>query len=302
MYWPKSRAFDLTIGGLALPIVLFVWAVGCERRSVHTGERESPVLVRVDGEALTKHDFDLFLPSDYQDVLTADEKRECLDRWITTQLLYDEAIRRGLGVSPDIDARLEHYKKDLVAHELVQKVIQERAVVTEAEARAYYDEHREEYLKEFRVSHILVDTPEAAEKVRSLLGSKSFTYLARRYSIDKHTHGGGDLGYLSRGNMLPEFEDVVFSMKVGDVSDVIESEFGYHIIKITDIRDARFTLDFADVAMEVEQILTLNKRNAVYDSLVATLRSNAKIEIVDDVFGLNRSDDGDSLSQTPEPE
>jgi peptidyl-prolyl cis-trans isomerase C len=302
MFLPRFRTVDLTIGGLALPIVFLLGTVGCERRSVHTGEQESPVLVRVNGESLTKRDFNFFLPSDYQNVLTAEERQEYLERWITTQLLYEEAIRSGLGVSPDIDARLEHYKKDLVAHRLVQKVIQERAVVTEEEVRAYYDEHREEYLKEFRVSHILVDTPEAAEEVKTLLGSKSFTYLARRHSIDKHTRGGGDLGYLSRGNMLPEFEDVVFSMKVGDVSDVIESEFGYHIIKVTDIRDANFTLELADVAMEVEQILTLNKRNAVYDSLVATLRSRARIETVDDVAGFEQNDNVDSLSQTPEPQ
>ncbi|MEJ2721372.1 MAG: peptidylprolyl isomerase, partial [bacterium] len=135
-----------------------------------------------------------------------------------------------------------------------------------------------------RVSHILVDTPEKAEEVKSLLGSKSFAYLVRKYSIDKHARAGGDLGYLSKGNMLPEFEDVVFKMKVGDVSDVVESEFGYHIIKVTDIRDAQYKLEFADVEQEMEHVLTMEKREAVYDSLIASLWAKADIEYPTDTF------------------
>lgn len=291
----------VAIGGFVLPIVLLAGTIGCERRSLTPEGEDSPVVARVNETTLTKRDFESILPEDYQDVLTTSERREYLDRWITTQLLYDEAMRAGLGSSPDIDARLESFKKDLIADQLVQQVIQERASVTEREVRAYFEAIRVQYEKELRVSHILVDTPEKAEKVKSLLDSKSFGYLVGRYSIDKHAGGGGDLGYLSKGNMLPEFEDVVFSMKVGDVSDVVESEFGYHIIKVTDIRDAHYKLDYPDVAQEMEHVLTMEKREAVYDSLVTALWGGAKIEIVEDTFGVTSSMNADSLVQAPTP-
>jgi peptidyl-prolyl cis-trans isomerase C len=250
----------------------------CERRLPGSGEPHSPVLARVNGKELTKRDFDRFLPADYQATLTAEEVRDYLDRWVTSQLLYEEALRSGVTVSRDVEARAEQYKRDLVAEQFVQKVIEDRAVVTGADVQLFYEAHRDEYEREYRVSHILVTDPEVAEKVRSLLDSWSFEALAKKYSVDKHSNIGGDLGYLSRGNMIPEFEGVLYGMQVGDVSDVIATEFGYHIIKITDIRDTQHALEYADIAEAITNTLTLEKRRAVYDSLVAAVRRRAEIE------------------------
>lgn len=280
----RHRITGMTTGGFVLPIVvlaaclMLAGAVGCERRPLRSEKDDSPVLVTVNGKELTKRDFDVFLPEDYQSILTSQERRDYLDRWITTQLIYEEAVASGMGVSAEIESRLEQYRMDLIADQLLQKVIEEKAVVTDEDVLAYYNSHKNEYLQEYRVSHILVNTPEDAEKVKSLLSSKSFTYLVQRYSVDKHARAGGDLGYLSKGNMVPEFEEVVFGMEVGEISDIIESDFGYHIIKIMDIREARVKLEFLDVAEDLANILTMRKRQAVYDSLVTTLRSRARIE------------------------
>lgn len=287
------------IGGSALPIVLSALAAGCERRPLRSQQEQSPVLVKIDGESLTKREFDFFLPEDYQHILTSEEKWEYLGRWITTQLLYDEAMRTGFGVSSDIEARLEQYRKDLIAHRLVEKVIQENAIVSEAEILAYYEAHKEEYLKEYRVSHILVNTPEDAQKVRQLLTTRSFLWVERKYSIDKHSRAGGDLGYLSKGNMISEFENVVFGMKIGQESDVIESEFGYHIIRLADIRDARVKLKFEEVRAEIGNSLTLQKRQSVYDSLVTALEARASIEYVGDALGFSTESATDTLVRNP---
>jgi len=257
------------------------------------------VLATVNGKQLTKREFDLFLPEDYQNVLTAEEKREYLDRWITTQLLYEEALKSGLRASPDIDARIEQYKKDLIADRLVQKVIEERAVVSDKEVRDYYEAQKLEFEKEYRVSDILVDTPEAADTVRTLLKSRSFEAVAKERSLDKHSGAGGDLGYLSRGNMIPEFEGVIYKMQVGEVSDVIETEFGYHIIKVTGIRDSQAQMEYADIAPEIADDLTLQKRQAVYDSLVAALRTRADIEYTDDAARATSASEPDPGARRP---
>lgn len=274
------------IGGVALPIAVSFVCGACERRLPASGEPAGPVLARVNGEELTERDLDRLLPQDYKTTLTAEEIRDCLDRWVNTQLLYEEALKAGMEVSQDIEARVEQYKKDLLAEQFVQKVIEERAVVTGAQVQRFYDEHREEYEREYRVSHILVTDEEVAEKVRSLIGSRSFESLARKYSVDKHSNAGGDLGYLSRGNMIPEFEGVIYGMQVDDVSDVIATEFGYHIIKVTDIRETQSTLEYADIAEEITNILTLEKRHAVYDSLVESVRRRAEIEYTKDAAAL----------------
>lgn len=272
----------------------------CERRDFGAQNRDaSPVLVSVGGTDLTKREFDVYLPENYQDILTSDEAHGYLDRWIDTQLLYDEAARRGMRTTPEIEERIEQYRKDLIADELVQQVINEQATVTEAEVQAYYDAHKHEYQTEWRVSHILVNTLEEAEAVKARIGTNSFVYLARRYSIDKYSGAGGDLGYLSKGNMIAAFEPVVFKMKKGDVSDIIETEFGYHILQVTDVREARVKLSYDDVRAEIANELMLEKRKEVYDNLIASLRSSAQIKITDEALGLGVASFVDTLSNGP---
>lgn len=285
------------IGSCVLPFVL-MGVIACERLPEGTLEAPSKVLVEVNGETLTQREFDLLLPEDYEEVLTGAEKREYVDRWITTQLLYGEVRRSGMSIAADVDVRVRQYRRDLIADQLVQKIIRERATVSEDEVKAYYNAHANEYLTEYRVSHILVNTLDDAEKVKALIGKNSFTYLARRYSIDKHSGAGGDLGYLQRGNMIPEVEDVVFGMNVGEVSDIIESEFGYHIITVTDIRDARFKISYEDAREEITNLLMLEKRESVYDDLIATLRQRADIYIDEASLGFTNSTDDSTSANT----
>jgi peptidyl-prolyl cis-trans isomerase C len=256
--------------------------LACERRPV--GRRSGDPgreMARVNGTPLYQRDFDSYLPSDYRRAFTASEQMHYLDRWVTTQLLYDAAREQGIGVTSDIEFRIDQLKKDLVADQLVQKVISEEAVVTEGEVRAYYDAHLDEYTREYRVSHIVVGSLEDAAAVQERLKTRTFSWVERRHSLDKHTGVGGDLGFLSKGNMIPEFEDVVFDMEPGSVSDVIESDFGYHVIKLTDVRTSRNKLDYEDAAEEISRFLLLQKRSAVYDALVESLREKAVVEIFD---------------------
>jgi hypothetical protein len=255
---------------------------GCERGPLPSQRRASEAVASVNGHSLPREDFVRLLPEDYERLLTIEEKEQYLDRWITAELLYEAAVDNGFEVTHDIEVLLELQKKELVADRFIQRVIEERAVVSEEEVRAYYDAHEVEYTKEFRVSHILVSTPEDAEVVFGDLRKKTFSWVARRKSIDKHTGIGGDLGFLSKGNMIPEFEKVVFDMKVDEVSDVIETDFGYHIIKVTDIRDARNKLDYEEAKEEIASILMRTKRKAVYDSLITALKRNAVVEVFDE--------------------
>ena len=274
-----------TIGGLAPPIALLavtLAAAGCERRDVGSLARDpGPVVARVNGQPLYRIDLDAYLPTEETGALTAEERKTYFDRWVATQLLYEEAARTGMGVSDEIDRKIEQYKKDLVADHLVEEVLKSQAVVTRDEVMAFYRAHRSEFNLEVRVSHILTNTLEDAEETLTMLETRPFSWVARKMSVDRHTGAGGDLGYLSKGNMLPEFESVVFRMRVGEVSDVIESEFGYHILKLTDVRTMASELPFETVAPEISRELLIRKRVAVYDSLIAALTARARIEVVD---------------------
>ncbi len=274
-------------GGLVPPVALLVLigvlATGaCERRDVgHPSRDPGQVVARINGEPLYREDLEAYVPGEETGALSAEERKTHFDRWVARQLLYEEASRSGVGVSDEIDRQIEQYKKDLVADRLVEEIMKTHAVVTRSEALAYYKAHKDEYNLEVRVSHILTNTIEDAREAQQMLATRPFSWVARKMSVDRHTGAGGDLGYLSKGNMLPEFEDVVFKMKVGEVSDIIESEFGYHILKLTDVRTAANELPFETVVQDISRQLLLRKRMAVYDSLVTALRSKARIEVVD---------------------
>ncbi len=261
---------------------LFAVASACERREVgRPAVDPGPVVARINGQPLYQADLDAYLPEDELALSTAEERRTYFDRWVATQLLYEEAARVGMGVSDEVDRKLEQYKKDLIADRLVQEVLEQRAIVTRSEVMRYYRNHKDEYNLEVRVSHILTNTYEEANEAQDMLKTRPFSWVARKVSVDKHTGAGGDLGYLSKGNMLPEFEEVVFRMRRGEVSRIVESEFGYHIIKLTDVRTSLNELPFDQVAPEISRTLLIRKRASVYDSLVTALVGRAKIEVVD---------------------
>lgn len=268
------------------PIVLMAVAglcvTACERRPVgRAGENPGPVLARVNGYPLYQRDLAAYLPESDRPEITAEDRSASFRRWLSTQLLYEEAQRGGLQMSRDIEWKLDQYRRDLIADRLLQDVLNERAVVTRDEVMAYYRAHRDEFNLEVRVSHILTENRAEAEEALGMLKTRPFSWVARKMSVDKHTGAGGDLGYLSKGNMPAEFEKVVFRMRVGEVSDIVESEFGYHILKLTDVRAGLNELPFESVAQEISRELLLRKRAAVYDSLLTTLRDRAAIDVVD---------------------
>jgi peptidyl-prolyl cis-trans isomerase C len=265
-----------------LALASFAAATACERRDVgHPAIDPGPIVARINGQPLYRADLDAYLPEDEFALSTLEERHTYFDRWVSTQLLYEEAARVGMGVSDEVARKMEQYKKDLIADRLVQEVLDERAIVSRVEVMRYYRNHKDEYNLEVRVSHILTNTIEEAQEAQEMLKTRPFSWVARKMSVDKHTGAGGDLGYLSKGNMLPEFEDIVFRMRRGEVSDIVESEFGYHIIKLTDVRTSLNELPFDQVAPEISRTLLIRKRAAVYDSLVAALVERAKIEVID---------------------
>ena len=259
-------------------------------------------MARVNGHALYQRDLEAYLPESDRSEMTAEDRSASFRRWLSTQLLYEEAQRGGLEMSRDIEWKLDQYRRDLIADRLLQDVLNQRAVVTHEEVMAYYRAHQGEFNLEVRVSHILTENRDDAESALEMLKTRPFSWVARQVSIDKHTGAGGDLGYLSKGNMPVEFEKVVFKMRVGEVSEIVESEFGYHILKLTDVRGGLNELPFESVAQEISRELLLRKRAAVYDSLFAALRSQARIEVVDPdlQYALELADSMDAARKSEE--
>jgi parvulin-like peptidyl-prolyl isomerase len=201
--------------------------------------------------------------------------------------LADELGKRGLK---PLDFR-KAIERDLMIRAYVREKIEAAITVSEADSRAYFDEHEVEYagLDSVRASHIILlastaDKEEDKAKDRALIekirarieSGEKFERLAKMYSEDGTAQRGGDLGYFARGTMVKEFEDVAFSLDKGETSKVFETQFGLHIVRCTD-KKAAAPPDFDLARPKIEETL---RRQMLGSELQNRLKRNREAAII----------------------
>ena len=275
------------------PLIFALLLAGCGAGVEETGGgRVQDPIVRVGDTYLTEETIECLLPSEERVPLSPEDKRRFVERWVETEILYQEALRRRVDDDPRVRARIRTLEQEFLADHLTFLELRERTAVTDEDIKEYFEAHEQEYRYEYRVSHILVSTFEEAEDVQKLLENNSFAWVANRVSIDPVARRGGDLGYLSKGNMIPEFESAVFDMEPGEVSGIVKSDFGYHIIKLVDMRKSLVTVDPADVRAQILNLLIMEKREKAYETFLESLRSGADVEYYDKRY----------VTEAPQPE
>jgi len=267
-------------------LLALAFAGGCGGDGRRTEEPGTPKgeIVRVGDAALTGDDLASLAAGPDGTPLTFEERRAFVRRWVDTQVLYQEAVRRGLRDEPGVRARLRELEEQYLADYLVFTDLRAGSHVSEEEVEAYYAAHEREYLNEYRVSQIVTASAEEAARAKELLATRSFDWVANRHSIESGARRGGDLGYLTKGNMMPELEGIVFDMRPGDVSDVVKSDFGYHIFKLVDVREALVSVGLEDVREQIMNALMLEKRTRAYREMLAALRAKAAIAYRDPAY------------------
>ncbi len=204
-------------------------------------------------------------------------RRVLLEYLVEAHLFAEAAAKNQLGAGKEFEERLSYYKLRALRDAFYEKRV--RDAVSEAQAKAAYDEQIAKIPPELEVHarHILVKTEqEAKDLVKQLKAGADFTELAKKSSDGPSSQTGGDLGYFSRGQMVKQFEDVAFALKPGQVSDPVQTEFGWHVIKVEDKRN-RPVPSFDEVKDQLMASLVQNQLKTV----VQGLRSTAKVEIVD---------------------
>jgi foldase protein PrsA len=172
----------------------------------------------------------------------------------------------------EVDKKFDEYKKQLgdqfdaalkqqgfTEKTFKESVRAELAMTKAIESSITEKELKENYKPEIKASHILVKDEATAKKVKEELGQgKSFEELAKQYSEDTGSkEKGGDLGYFGPGKMVKEFEDAAYKMKKDEVSEPVKSQFGYHIIKVTDIKEPEKSFD--DSKADIKKDLVAKK-------------------------------------------
>jgi len=208
---------------------------------------------------------------------------------LTQEQLVELLTREGLTLQ-DYKDRL---REQIILARLMNQAVRSRVSVDTSEVESYYQTHREEFDRpaQVHVRHIFFRTDPGAARpqteavyaratqvLQEARNGGNFVDLARRYSEDATAANGGDLGYIKRGQALPEFEEVIFSMREGEISDIIRTPNGLHIVKVDTF--SKGTLQsFADIKPEIERRLLQEKMEKRFQDWTNELKDKAFIEI-----------------------
>lgn len=243
-------------------------------------QEPSDVVATVNGIEITYQDVEIAREDIGQMLqqLPAPQRELVLVNYLVDMKLIASAVENtAITEDADFQRRLSYYRNRALMQAAVEAEMAEK--VTEETMQAFYEDVKgslvEEGAEEVRASHILVRTEdEAKEIVAELEGGADFAELARKKSIDPAGQNGGDLGYFGRGNMVPSFEEAAFALEIGQVSEPVESRFGWHVIKLEDRREQQPPA-FEELRDQIMNVMARQTRN----DYVQALRQNAEIII-----------------------
>ena len=280
----------ITATAIALSLALLF---GCQSKSAQEGnkpQKEGQTVAEVNGSVITTADFKKeveTLPPYLRPMAeTPDGKKELLDTMIIREIIMQQAQKDGLDKSPAVTDKLEELKKRVIVEAFLKKKIEDQANITDADLQKFYDQNKDKFNtgEQVRASHILVKSEKEAQDILvQIKQGGNFEALAKKYSVDSAGAKGGDLGWFGKGAMIPEFDKVVFAMKEGELSGVVKTQFGYHIIKLTGKRPAGIR-SFAEAKEQIKAKLLPEKQQATFQKLKDELKKSAKYSIKEDVL------------------
>jgi peptidyl-prolyl cis-trans isomerase C len=281
---PRSAPRQRPIAFATIAALLFVLpaASGCSKNSSSEAPASAsdPVIARVNGVDIKQSDLALAEEDVGADMQAAspEAKREHLISYLADIIMVTQAAdKKNLADNPDFKRRLAFLRsKLLMGYELQEEA---KTALTDEALKQTYDEAVKSMSgqEEVRARHILVEGEDEAKAIlEQLKGGADFAKLAKEKSKDPGAAEGGDLGYFTKDQMVPEFADIAFKMYPGQLSNPVKTQFGWHVIKVEDKR-IKQPPEFEKVKDQIEAYLA---RKAQSD-FIAKLRQSAKVERFD---------------------
>jgi len=219
------------------------------------------------------------LPEQYDSVPAEDLFAGVLDQFIQQEMLRGESELAG----EELTIFLANEERTAHAESAINRIA--AMAVSEDNVQAAYETRIEgvEPTPQYRASHILLEDESAANEVLALSQAEGadFAELAREHSTGPSGPNGGDLGWFGQGAMVPEFDSAVQEMEIGEVRGLVQTQFGFHIIKLDDARD--YVPSLEELRAEIEE----NLRSSAIDARIGQLESDSDVERVDIEFDLN---------------
>jgi parvulin-like peptidyl-prolyl isomerase len=291
-------------------LCLAVFFVQCKRSS-RTEKVRPPVdpatagarkvILSIADVSLTNQDLIQFIQLQYSDIFEKKEDDKLLSRlfdiFCDQQVILFMAQREGVQVGEDeITEYLDRIRSQRQGPDIdrkvalnvlkVQKYLLARAYkdidVSDAEVAAYYEAHLDDFKKseEIELYQIMASDREKLLKIRSeiLRQPSRFAEIARSESISPEAAGGGLMGFFEKGMLPREMEEVVFSLKVNEISPIVESPYGFHFFKVSKRKKSRM-LQLADVKEKIRSTLLSSKLAAAYEEFISDLKSRVPVQV-----------------------
>ena len=233
---------------------------------------EKTVEAVICGHEITSAEVDAFiasLPREQQDF-----RKQCVDQLIAVYALAKYGEEEKLDETEKFKAILENARKDILAQMAIGKIF-EKITISDEEIREYFEANKARFAKGASVhaKHILVDSEEKCnELLESIVsGGKAFEDVAKESSTCPSGANGGDLGEFGKGQMVKEFEDAAFAAEIGHVVGPVTTQFGYHLIKVEDKKEAE-DAKLDDVKEQIKSEIMQKKQQKAYTAKVEELK------------------------------
>ena len=251
----------------------------------------------INGENISEDELNELLVSQYG--------TNALDTLITKKVIEKEMEKAGIEVTQEeIDEEMANYAEyyggeetfltilesssvdisdfegDMKIYLATNKLMEDEIEITDEEMQIYFEENKDSFSQQEQVeaSHILVEDEKTAnEVIQKLDEGEDFSELAAEYSTDSTAENGGELGYFGTGEMVAEFESAAFSQEVGIYSEPVKTEYGYHIIKVTDHIEAK-EVSYEDAKEEIRDLLFGQKMDELYPTWIQEVMTDYEIE------------------------
>ena len=252
-------------------------------------KKDDPVLAMVNGVPITKSQLvplvDQYLDKSKKAAMSKEDRLQILKGLITRQLILQQKESNDIRKEERIVKQVKDFEDRLVVDAYLTKSVGKHLTVTDAEIKEYYQQNLTKFASPPKVKarHILVRNRKEAEQVKQKLRKgEDFAKLAKEYSIDlPMAREGGSMGTIEKGRTLPELEKVLFVLNVGEISDIVETRFGFHILTVDEIITTQYR-PLNEVSEAVKSAILMQKEAKAFDEMYGKLEKNAKIEIFED--------------------
>ncbi|MEA3454517.1 MAG: peptidyl-prolyl cis-trans isomerase [Candidatus Caldatribacteriota bacterium] len=253
---------------------------------IETNLPPETILASFGGQTITLGEFNQLweqVPEEYKLQL---DKSMVLDQMISEALLIQEAKTKKLEEDEKVAEQIKKMTEQILVQALIQKDILDKVQVNDEEVEKYYETNKDNFTEkeQAHLFNILVKTEEEAQDIlKQLNAGEDFSEIAKTKSTGPSATQGGDMGFISKGAIIPEIDKAVFALEIGELTDIIKSDYGFHILKVTE-KKPESTKSLEEAKEDIIQTLLPEKQKKAFENFLEELKGKTEIEINEDAL------------------